>query len=89
MTDPESPPPLPLEAVAQFFTALATAIMMMDRVSLEERTSKNFLEAVEYWLRKPNPDSFGYLVRNAAEISTLLQMLRLGVDEARELNPPT
>ena len=78
----------PVEAVAQFFTALSTAIMMIDRVPLEQRTSKNFLDALDYWARNPNPASLRPLVQNATEIRTLLQMLQIGVDEARDLNPP-
>ena len=61
----------PIEAVAQFFTALGAAMILMDDAPLEERTSTHFLGAVDHWLRNPHPDSIGFVVHNVEQLRIL------------------
>ncbi len=96
MTTPEDDPlyrpelPFTNGAVAQFFTALGTAIMQIDRVPREELTSNNFLEAVAYYRQNPNSSVETALLdaQTSKETGILLGMLELAVREARDLNPP-
>ena len=97
MTTPEDDPlykpelPFTNGAVSQFFTALGTAIMQIDHVPQDTRTSKNFLEAVAYWRENPNPSVETVLLdlQTRKETGILLGILQIAVREAQDLNPPT
>lgn len=76
----------PIEAVAQFFIGLATAMVAMDDAPLEERTSNLLLGAVHHFVRKPHPDSIGIVVHNVEQLSILEALLRSSVQQVQEAN---
>ena len=79
-----------VEEVGVFLTAVATALVAMERHAPGKVTSYEVLGAVSHFLENPNSSFDSVLLSVQTEPSThiLFQMLRIGVDEAKELNPP-
>ena len=87
----EEQPSFAVEEVAVFLTAVATALVAMELHAPGKVTSYEVLGAVAHFLENPNadPDSVLLSVQTSTSSHRLFQMLRDGIDEAKELNPPS